>query len=402
MLSESKCSLLFSELCPEGIREEIKKTLGVVSASFENKYLGLPTPEGRMKDENFQPILDKFGKRCNNWNERFMSFAAKEVNVKSVAQALPTYPMGVFKMPIGFCDKYEQMIREFWWGEREGQRKVHWMSWERMTSPKRAGGIGFRDMRLFNQALLARQAWRLLEFPNSLCAQVLKAKYYPNGILTDTVFTGNGSSTWHAIEYGLELLKKGIIWRVGNGASIRAWRDPWIPRNHQLRPITARRRCRLRWVADFIDPNGSWNMALVRQHFLHVDVAEIIKIKPSTRNQEDFLAWHPEKRGMFTMRNAYGMALDEKMCNKSSGTSSNNPSGYRPDWKLIWQCPVPPKVRIFSWKLASNALATQENMCRRDMEEDPTCTVCGQEPEDAFHALLRCPHARELLEAIRQ
>jgi hypothetical protein len=33
--------------------------------------------------------------------------------------------------------------------------------------------------------------------------------YYPNGNLTDTVFSGNGSSTWHAIEYGLELLKKG-------------------------------------------------------------------------------------------------------------------------------------------------------------------------------------------------
>ena len=89
--------------------------------------------------------------------------------------------------------------------------------------PKTHGGMGFRDMRLFNQALLARQAWRLLEFPNSLCAQVLKAKDYPNDVLTNTVFTGNGSSTWHAIEYGLELLKKGIIWRVGNGASIRAW-----------------------------------------------------------------------------------------------------------------------------------------------------------------------------------
>ena len=54
-------------------------------------------------------------------------------------------------------------------------------------------------------------------------------------------------------------------------------------------PFTARGRCRLRWVADFIGPNGNWNMALVRQHFLPVDVAEIIKIKPSTRNQEDFL-----------------------------------------------------------------------------------------------------------------
>ena len=78
-----------------------------------------------------------------------------------------------------------------------------------MLRPKMRGGMGFKDLRLFNQALLARQAWRLIQYPESLCAQVLRAKYYPNGEITDTVFSGNASSTWQAIEYGLELLKGG-------------------------------------------------------------------------------------------------------------------------------------------------------------------------------------------------
>ena len=70
------------------------------------------------------------------------------------------------------------------------------------------GGIGFWDFRLFNQALLARQAWRLLTIPDSLCARVLRAKYYPNGRLEDTVFAGNPSSSWQGVAHGLELLKK--------------------------------------------------------------------------------------------------------------------------------------------------------------------------------------------------
>jgi hypothetical protein len=66
-------------------------------------------------------------------------------------------------------------------------------------------------MKLFNKVLLARQAWRLLQFRYSLCARLLKEKYYPNGELVDKVFPSDTSPTWRFIVYGLELLKEGII-----------------------------------------------------------------------------------------------------------------------------------------------------------------------------------------------
>ena len=46
LLSRNKCSLLFCEACPAQVRDDIKEILGVEAASFESKYLGLPTPEG--------------------------------------------------------------------------------------------------------------------------------------------------------------------------------------------------------------------------------------------------------------------------------------------------------------------------------------------------------------------
>jgi hypothetical protein len=96
-----------------------------------------------------------------------MRMGAKEVLIKLVAQAIPTYMMGVFKLPSMLCEELTQMIRYFWWGEEGGQRKVHWMAWERLVMPKCYGGIGFRDLKLFNQALLARQAWCLIQYPES-------------------------------------------------------------------------------------------------------------------------------------------------------------------------------------------------------------------------------------------
>jgi hypothetical protein len=113
--------------------------------------------------------------------------------------------MGVFTLSVSVCEDLTELIRNFWWGAEQGKRKTHWVPWDRMVLPKTHGGIGFRDMRLFNQALHSRQVWRLLQYPESLCVQVLLAKYYPNGNLVDTVFTGRPSSKWQAITYGLQL-----------------------------------------------------------------------------------------------------------------------------------------------------------------------------------------------------
>jgi hypothetical protein len=94
-----------------------------------------------------------------------------------------------------------------------------------MIKPKMQGGMGFKDFRLFNQALLARQAWRILMFPDSLCSQTLKERYFPTGRFEDTVFLGNGSQTWQAIVHGLDLLKQGLIWHIDNWEAVCIWRD---------------------------------------------------------------------------------------------------------------------------------------------------------------------------------
>ena len=89
--------------------------------------------------------------------------------------------------------------------------------------------MGFRDMTLFNQAMLGKQGWRLLIEPDSLCAQVLKGRYFPHGDFWNATAPRSASVTWRSILYGRELLKQGICWRIGDGKGTRILSDYWIP-----------------------------------------------------------------------------------------------------------------------------------------------------------------------------
>lgn len=246
---------------------------------------------------------------------------------------------------------------------------------------------------MFNQALLARQAWRLLDSPDSLCAQVLKAKYYPNGSLIDTTFTGNASPGWKGVEYGLELLKQGLIWRIGNGKSVKIWRDPWLQREFSRRLITVKRNCRLKWVAELIREDGTWDTDKISQYFWSMDVEEILKIRLPYREVEDFISWSPDKYGRFSVRSAYHLAV--RLASRDEGSSSSI-LGAKKSWDLIWKCDIPHKVKIFAWKVATNCLATMENKKKRNLEVNDTCAICDREREDIGHALCRCMHASNL------
>jgi len=65
-----------------------------------------------------------------------MSSGAKEVLIKSVAQALPTYIMSVFQLPLALCDSMTSIIREFWWGTENGKRKMAWAAWDTLVQKK--------------------------------------------------------------------------------------------------------------------------------------------------------------------------------------------------------------------------------------------------------------------------
>ncbi|GJN08951.1 hypothetical protein PR202_ga26913 [Eleusine coracana subsp. coracana] len=194
MINKDKSLILFSPNTPRHVRETMKATMSITHETSGERYLGLPVSVGRFGKNTFAYLKKRIWASVQGWQEKMLSKAGKEILIKAVAQAIPTYAMSCFDLTKGLCDELSSMIGRYWWSQQDKEHKMHWLSWETLTRSKKHGGPGFGDLHLFNMAMLSRQAWRLLNNQDTLCGQVLKAKYFPDGKLLQCWGPG-----WHLI-----------------------------------------------------------------------------------------------------------------------------------------------------------------------------------------------------------
>ncbi|CAL2240574.1 unnamed protein product [Prunus armeniaca] len=103
--------------------------LGVRIVDCHTRYLGLPTIIGQSKHRLFNYVRDMLWNKLHMWNAKLLSMAGKEVLIKAVAQALPTYIMGVFQLPKSLCQELSAMVVRFWLGKSAGYGQSPSLIW---------------------------------------------------------------------------------------------------------------------------------------------------------------------------------------------------------------------------------------------------------------------------------
>ena len=199
------------------------------------------------------------------------------------------------------------MIRKFWWGYSGDSKKVHWVKWESLCQGKDFGGLGFKEIKKFNEALLAKQVWRMLKNPESLCHRVFKARFFPNCSILEAPNSTSGSYAWKSILSARNVVRKGVVWRTGDGRTVCIKEDKWLP-NQVYNSVTSPLPsippdAKVSLLID--EASRSWNNEVVRQLFLPHEVKKILSIPISSRLPHDSLIWSKTPLGIFSTRSAY-------------------------------------------------------------------------------------------------
>ncbi|KAL4603074.1 hypothetical protein ACB092_10G099600 [Castanea dentata] len=345
--NDKKTALFFSRNTPQDMQEEIKNHFGAEVIHQHETYLGLSSLVGRSKQNTFRALKEKLDNKLSGWKEKLLSQAGKEVLVKAVVQAIPTYTKSVFKLSDSLCDDMTGMIRRF--------------CWEKMCAPKEKSGL----------ALLAKQGWRLQNNSHSLVHRVLKARYFPNTDFLHAELGTKPSYAWRSILSAQPVLKAGYRWQLPRPSTFRVLLPPTIlPEDTK--------------VSFLIDSNsGEWNVSLISQIFPPDDVACILGIPLSEHKPRDRIIWAYTPKGKFTVNSAYKVAMSMTQGNSDAEVSYSEPQTRF--WRQVWNLHILNKIKLFTWRACKNILPTKANLYHRHVLDNSTCDACNLDPETTGH-----------------
>ncbi|PRQ26177.1 putative RNA-directed DNA polymerase [Rosa chinensis] len=344
---------------------DISRLCGSVLTKNMGKYLGMPLIHSRITKHTYASIVDKVQGRLAGWKCNTLSIAGRLTLIQSVTSSIAIYALQTAKLPNSIWSSLDKLNRYFLWGDCNGKKKVHLIRWDMICKPKEFGGLGIKSTTHMNQAMLAKASWRLIQRENGLWSRVLQKKYLKHGNLLTNGYKKphRCSSTWRSILFGAELVKKGIIWRIGHGNSIKFWTDHWLKNGPLINLARTTENIDFNISVRDSWTNGGWNISFLEQFFEEDIINKILSMPVGfAGGDDDKIIWSGTSNGHFSVKSAYLSLFDEENADFC--------------WKFLWRLCMPPKLKIFFWLIVQGKLLTNAERMKRRSTRDEFCPIC--------------------------
>ena len=254
--------------------------------------------------------------------------------------------LSLFPIPASVAARIDTIQRNFLWGGMGEEKKFHLMNWSQVCQPLHLGGLGIRNVRLFNKALLGKWLWRFGTERETLWRHVIHSKYgsLPGGWTSATIPGPYGVGLWKNIRKDWVQFAQYLRFEVGDGTRIKFWTDPWCesgPLKEAFPELYNISRDKEAWVADHLNYQNevvTWSLNFIRP--AHDWELEMISSFMDVLYQSGVKGYGPDK---VWWQNSSGKGFQVKSFYKTLLPSI----GTSVPWKIIWKTKVPPPGEIF-------------------------------------------------------
>uniref|UniRef100_A0A2N9IL89 Reverse transcriptase zinc-binding domain-containing protein n=1 Tax=Fagus sylvatica TaxID=28930 RepID=A0A2N9IL89_FAGSY len=348
--------------------EMLADSLDCRVGSLPLAYLGMPLGASYKAVSVWDPILEKMERRLAGWKKLYLSKGGRLTLLKSTLSSLPTYFLSLFTIPVSVAHRIERLQRNFLWGGMGEEFKHHLMGWDKVCTPKEKGGLGVRNLTLFNKALLGKWLWRFGLEEHHLWRRVLVAKYGVElgGWRTSRIRGPHGCGVWKGIMLGWDEYFWNIEFVVGLGTRIRFWQDKWCGDMALMDRFPTLYAC----------STHREELDLVVEFF------QLLASNTPTKEGSDGLRWKGHTDGVIASRSFYHVL--------------NDGHGVPFPWKGIWAAKAPPWVSFFIWTATWGRILTCDSLMQRGYTMVSQCCLCCSDGETVNHLLLHCPFSHGL------
>jgi hypothetical protein len=393
-----KVNLSKSVLVPVGLVENVGQLAGLLGCGYGEvplKYLGLPLGASFKLKTMWAGLEDMMVRKLAPWKRLYLSKGGRVTLIKSTLSNMPTYMLSLFPIPADVAKRIEKIQRDFLWGGMNDEFKHHLVEWAKVCTPIDEGGLGIRNIRRFNQALLGKWLWRFAHEEGAWWRSVLVAKYGSDwgGWRSGVISGSHGVGLWKFICMGWQNFRRFFKYDPGEGSKIHFWEDVWCGDRTLkeefpgLYNIASFKDASIADSMEYSSESIQWNIQFSRLiHDWEVgDLATFYKClyEYKLRGEgRDKLWWLPSRKGVFEVKSFY-RAL------------SPHGLGSFP-WKSVWKSKAPPRVAFFVWTAVHSKILTLDNLGRRGLVVVNRCWLYESDVESVDHLFLHCAAARDL------
>ncbi|GAU30676.1 hypothetical protein TSUD_39000 [Trifolium subterraneum] len=331
------------------------------------KFLGIPVGANPRRRETWRPVVEAMSKRLSRWSGGHLSYGGRITLINSVLASLPLYFFSFFKAPICVLNQLVSIQRNFLWGGGMEEKKLCWVKWDHICLPRDVGGLGVKNLKLFNIALLSKWKWRCVNDSEAIWMDVLRYRYghLPSVILNGvpTTCESKASIWWKDLanigeSFGSDWFKSNISIIIGDGNNIAFWKNKWLGNNafSVLFPnLFAKEAIKDVKVADRVinnndGPRWRWEWCGRLTDAEELELAELKEVLTDVSLNStccDRWKWIPDSVGVFTVTAGRRSSATDRRTDRRSSAADHRGTTGKSGSDVDWWPPPPPAFNYY-------------------------------------------------------